>query len=142
MERLIELYKAHNKFGKANGMHLEINSPGNIRYTMKILPEHLATPIAAHGGIVAAMMDAVLGVTALSLTASQKNVVSTVEFKINYFNPALLDDELEAIGVVENQGKRIIVTSAQIKSLTHNRIVAKGIGTFNAYPAEKAGIII
>ncbi len=137
---IIEQYIANNHFGKTLGMNFKIVEPGLVHYFIKIDKEHLATPLAAHGGVISALMDGLLGVAALSVSAQENKVVSTVEFKINFLAPALLDDELIGIGKVEQQGKRLIISSGDIICPKRdNVLIAKAIGTFNAYPAEKAG---
>jgi len=137
---IIEQYIQHNHFGRTLGMDFKINEPGFVHYSLKITREHLATPLAAHGGVISALMDALLGVTALSAVHMDNKVVSTVEFKINFLAPALLDDELLGIGKVEQKGNRLVITSGDIICpQRNNTVIAKAIGTFNAYPAEKAG---
>lgn len=141
MHKILELYNRINKFGADQQMNYEVVEPGNIRYTMRVREEHMATPLAIHGGMLAAMMDALLGVTALSLSCEEGRLVSTVEFKINYFAPAKLNDLLVGTGRIESQGKRIIIASGEIEASGRSVTVAKGIGTFNAYPLEKSGIL-
>lgn len=139
---IIDQYIQHNHFGKVLGMDFKIIEPGTVHYTLKIAKEHLATPIAAHGGVISGLMDALLGVTALSAVYTDSKVVSTVEFKINFLAPAMLDDELLGIGKVEQKGNRLVITSGDIICPKRNNIlIAKALGTFNAYPAEKAGFI-
>lgn len=121
-------------------MDFKIIEPGVVHYHLTIKKEHLATPIAAHGGVISGFMDAILGVAALSGVHQDNNVVSTVEFKINFLSPALLHDELLGIGKIEQKGKRLIITSGDIICKNRNNtVIAKAIGTFNAYPAEKVG---
>jgi len=99
--------------------------------------------LAAHGGVISALMDGLLGVTALSVSANDHHIVSTIEFKINFLSAAFEGDTLQGIGKVENQGKRLIVTSGDIICPERSNIViAKAMGTFNTYPAEKAGYVI
>ena len=137
---IIEEYIVNNHFGKMLGMDFKIIDPGLVHYYLTINKEHLATPKAAHGGVIAAMMDGVLGVAALSKVADENKVVSTVEFKINYLAPALINDQLVGIGKVEQQGKRIIITTGDIICTNRNNLaIAKAMGTFNAYPFEKLG---
>lgn len=137
---IIEQYIQHNHFGKTLGMDFKIIEPGLVHYSLKITKEHLATPLAAHGGVISALMDALLGVTALSAVYEDNKVVSTVEFKINFLAPALLHDELLGIGKVEQKGNRLVITSGDIICPERNNtVIAKALGTFNAYPAEKAG---
>ncbi len=138
---IIEQYIAHNNFGNMLGMDFKIIEPGIVHYFMTIKEEHLSTPKAAHGGVIATLMDGVLGVAALSNVVEQNKVVSTIEFKINYLAPALLGDQLFGIGKVEQLGNRIIVSSGDIICINRNNmIIAKAMGTFNAYPFEKAGL--
>jgi acyl-CoA thioesterase len=138
--RIIEVYKKTNRFGDLVGMQLEIIAPGEIVYTLSIKDMHLATPFAAHGGVIATLMDGTLGVAALSQVVDEGRVVSTIELKLNFLSPAVLHDELTAHGKVVQAGNRIIYVEGEIRN-QKNEVVAKGSGTFNAYPAEKAGII-
>ena len=141
MHPIIEKYIEYNNFGRLLGLHFNIIEPGVVQHYLTITKDHLATPQTAHGGILSAMMDAVLGVAALSIVCQDMKIVSTVEFKLNYLNPALLGDELSGESFIEQKGNRIIVVSGTIKALQRDKIVAKGIGTFNAYPAAKVGLM-
>jgi uncharacterized protein (TIGR00369 family) len=138
--QLIHQYIQNNHFGKLLGMDFKIISEGLVEYRMKILPDHLATPAAAHGGVIAALVDAALGVAGLSAVHKQNKVVSTVEYKMNFLSPALVGDELLAIGKVEQKGNRILVISCDVICVNRqNKMIAKALGTFNAYDAAKAG---
>ena len=139
MEDLIRIYNEVNNFGRDNHFELKIIEEGLIHYEMTIEEKHLATPTAAHGGVIAAFMDAIIGVAALSAIHKDGKLASTIEFKINYFKPAYLGDTLKGIGKVDKKGKRIIFTSGEIYN-QHGDIVAKSIGTLNAYPFEKSDI--
>lgn len=137
---LIDQYITHNHFGKTLGMDFKIVEPGLVHYFLTIKKEHLATPLAAHGGVISALMDGLLGVAALSVSAIENKLISTVEFKINFLAPAFLGDSLQGIGKVEQQGKRLIIVSGDIFCTARNNVmIAKAIGTFNAYPSEKGG---
>lgn len=139
MNHLIEIYHQVNNFGRENNMKLTVIKPGEIIYEMEVLEKHLATVNTIHGGMIAALMDGVIGVAALSLVAQDKKLVSTVEFKLNYFKPAYLGDVLKGYGRVDNAGKRIISASGEIYN-QNGEMVAKAMGTFNAYPFDKSDI--
>ena len=48
--------------------------------------------------------------------------------------------KLLGIGKVEQKGNRLVITSGDIICPERNNtVIAKALGTFNAYPAEKAG---
>ena len=140
MNDILKAYHASNLFGRDHDFQLSIEQPGIISYEVIVQKKHLATPTVIHGGMIAALMDSILGVAALSLASEENKVVSTIEFKINYLKPVKLGDLLQGIGKVEQKGKRIFVSSGEIKNKKTGEIVAKGLGTFNAYPADKAGI--
>jgi uncharacterized protein (TIGR00369 family) len=141
MHKILRLYNSINNYGTINNLDLEIIADGHIRYTMPVKQEHLATPIAIHGGVMAAFMDALLGVAALSASCHEGKLVSTIEFKINYFAPARPGDVLVGEGKVIQKGNRIIVAEADVKVQGADHQVAKGLGTFSAYPIEKSGIL-
>lgn len=140
MEKLIELYNQINNFGRENNMILTVVKPGEIIYEMEVLDKHLATVSTIHGGMIAAMMDGVIGVAALSLVAHDKKLVSTVEYKINYFRPAYFGDVLKGYGRVDFAGKRIISTSGEIYN-QKGEMISKAMGTFNAYPFDKSDMV-
>lgn len=135
---LVAIYNQINSYGRANGMDLTVTRPGEVIYTMTIRDEHLSSPGTCHGGVVAGLMDAALGAAALSLAFTAGELVSTVEFKINYLHPVHLHDHLVARASVEHSGKTLVVSSAFISCPTRNNlVVARGMGTFNRYPADK-----
>ena len=138
IDQLIEQYKKTNAFGELMGMDLLSYEDGKVEYQLTISEKHLATPIAAHGGVISALMDGLLGVTALTVSAKNQCVVSTIEFKLNYLKPVILGDQLKGSSKILSQGKRLIVVEGEI----HNQngvLISKGQGTFNAYPKEKTG---
>jgi uncharacterized protein (TIGR00369 family) len=135
---LIVKYIAANQFGDFLGMQFQILKPGEVEYSMLVLPKHLATPVSAHGGAIAALMDAVVGVGALSKVCEQDKVVSTVEFKISFLRPVILGDELIGKSSVLKTGARILFMEGKIYN-QRNEMVAVSTATMNAYPKEKAG---
>lgn len=136
-ELIIEAYKESNKFGNDLGMNLISAGEGKAHYQLEISEKHMATPVAAHGGVIASLMDGTLGVAALAEAINKHHVVSTIEFKINYTNPVYTGDILDSKAEVLHAGKRIIVCEGKIFNQSGD-LVAKGTGTFNSYPAEKA----
>lgn len=136
-DKILEMYKASNNYGKFLEMELEVLAEGEVKYTIEIKEKHLATPIAAHGGVVAGVIDGTMGVAALTIAGKTNRVVSTVDLNINFLKPVKLGDKLEAIGTVLSAGKRLIYVEASVTN-QEGVLVAKSSGIFNAYPAEKA----
>ncbi len=136
-KQLEEAFKKSSKFDQLLGMSFEVVQPGEVIYKMKITDNHLSSPDTCHGGAIAAMMDAVLGLPVLSQAVTEDKLCATVEFKINYIKPARLGDELIGTNTIDFKGKSLVVSSGQIKNAKTGDLLAKGLGTFNLYPAEK-----
>ncbi|NEN22495.1 PaaI family thioesterase [Cryomorpha ignava] len=138
MNEILKKYDKVNAFGALLGLELNVIEPGKVVYRMEITEKHLSNPAAAHGGAIASMMDGILGVSALSLATEKHRLVSTVEFKINYFAPIKLGDKLVGVGQVVFEGNRLISSEGTIYCENENmNVVCKGLGTFNSYPVEK-----
>lgn len=121
-------------------MDFTIVKAGEVNYKLIISEKHLATPLSAHGGLISSLVDAALGVAGLSAVYEENKVVSTIEYKLNFLNPALLNDELLAKAKVEQKGKRILIISCDVFAVNRkNLTIAKALGTFNSYDAVKAG---
>lgn len=133
---IIQGYIKGNEFGRYLGMDFSIEGRGKVYYKMVVSENHLATPSTAHGGVLAALADAGLGVGALSVSAEFGNIVSTVEFKISYIAPAKLNDRLILTSKLVRAGKSIIFMEAQIIN-QNNELIAQANGTFNQYPVDK-----
>ena len=132
MNSTVEKYIEANAFGRFLGMDFTILSPGHIEYRLKMKKEFLATEIHAHGGLIAAFTDAVLGVAALSAVCDENKRVATVEFKLNFLIPVLAEDELKGTGKVIQKGKRLVITECEIYN-QKNELVSKAMGTFTSY---------
>lgn len=139
-EILIEIYQKTNQFGEYAGMELIKFEADGIAYRLEVKPEHLATPTTAHGGMIAGFMDGVLGLAALYASSERAELVSTVEFKINFLTPVRLGDVLIGEGKIVSAGNRIIVTEGKIYKEKNKEAVAIATGTFNAYPYQKSGM--
>ena len=134
---LIRQYIAWNEYGRLLGMDFKIPQAGEVIYEMTIKDLHLATPFAAHGGSVASLMDAALGVAALSKVCTTNRIVATVTITINYMRPALNNDHLTAHARVVKSGKSLLFVECSITN-QNEALVASGSAVMNAYPVEKA----
>ncbi|HLP56290.1 MAG TPA: PaaI family thioesterase [Fluviicola sp.] len=134
---IVQRYIEWNAFGRLLGMDFEIPESGKVIYRMTVTENHLATPIASHGGAIAALLDAALGVACLSKVCEQEKIVSTVAMNIQFMAPALLNDELITTAEVTKAGNRILFAEAVVKNASGDKIAA-ATATMNAYPVEKA----
>jgi len=136
IEALITLYRNINQFGKEIGLEYELLSDSIVINRLKIEPKHLSTPTVAHGAVVAALADSTLGLAALSVATKEENIVSTIEFKINYIRPVSLGDIITGIPNIRQKGKKIIFVEADFVN-QREELIATANGTFNQYPAVK-----
>jgi uncharacterized protein (TIGR00369 family) len=137
---MVAVYNQINHYGRSNGMELTVPVPGEADYRMTINEEHLSSPHTCHGGVLAGLMDSALGAAALTLAFTTQEFVSTVEFKMNFLHPVRLHDQLIARGRVDHAGNTLIVSSCVIYRVAEGQAdlaVARGLGTFNRYPADK-----
>jgi uncharacterized protein (TIGR00369 family) len=132
---IIDKYIESNEFGRLLGIDFTIQEPGICFSKILVNSEHSAIPKVAHGGFTAALMDATMGVGALSLVCREMKVVSTIEIKISFFNPVLINTIVSCKSYCVRQGKSILFMEGELRDES-NRILAKGSGSFNAYPAE------
>lgn len=135
----MEIYNKVNQFGNLNQMKFEVLKPGHVTYTLPVDVQHESSPGVMHGGFMAAFMDAVMGVAALSLTTEKGHLTSTVEFKLNFLKPVKTGEKLRGFGVVQHEGRRILVAEGKIYN-EKDELVALGLGTFNSYPVEKSAV--
>ncbi|WP_343634056.1 PaaI family thioesterase [Fluviicola sp.] len=133
---IIQQYIIWNRFGDLLGMDFKVEEKGRVSYKMIVKDIHLATPFAAHGGSVAALIDAALGVACLTEVCEDLKVVSTVNLTISYLIPALRDDELTADAQVVKSGKRILFVEGKVRN-QKGELVATASATMNAYPVSK-----
>ena len=83
------------------GLTLTVHEPGKITYSLQVDERHVSFHPACHGGVIAGMMDATLGVTALSWAIARQQLCATVEFKTHFFAPVKVGDR---------QGNRIKIS--------------------------------
>lgn len=134
---ILKKYNQTNLFGKYLDLQLDVVKAGNVSYKVKVKKQHLATVKSAHGGFISAIFDQIVGTAALSKAMVESKLVSTIEFKINYLQPAILHDELIGNGIVIKNGKRIYTVKGDIYN-QKKELIATGIATLNAYPYEKS----
>jgi acyl-CoA thioesterase len=138
LNSLIVSYIAQNNFGRLLGMQFEIEEPGKVIYTLQTNADHLATPLAVHGGCTAALLDATMGVGALSLVCDKNKVVATLEMKASFLKSIFVNEQLTAESIVVKKGRSLIFMEAEVYN-QKKQLVAKSSGTFTVMDAEKSG---
>ena len=103
---------------------------------LNVRKEHQQQDGFVHAGVIATMADHTAGYASFT-TVSEKFRILTVEFKINYFKPAL-GPLIICRSKVVNNGKKIKVTESEVFSVANGmeKLVSKGMFTQMAVASE------
>ena len=116
------------------GLRVQDADDDGSRFTMAIGPEHLQAYGTAHGGSIAGLLDAAMGLAIIGRLEPDEGC-ATIEMKLNFMAP-VMPGEVTATGRVITMGRRIVVASADAV-LGDGRIAATALGTFSRF-AEAA----
>ena len=105
---------------------------GTATFEVTVDESHLRTLGIAHGGLVASLLDSVLGCASWTLAPSGHHVV-TVQLNINYIRPAWLGEVLTAVADVRHAGQMTAVSRGEVRTQT-GALVAAASGTFMFLP--------
>ncbi len=110
---------------------------GIFETRLKIRQEHTQQDGFVHAGVIATMADHTGGYAAYT-TVSENFRILTVEFKINYFKPAV-GKVIVCRSKVINKGKKIIASESEVFSIFEDRekLVSKAMVTLMAVPISK-----
>ncbi len=110
---------------------------GIFESRLNIQPMHSQQDGFVHAGVIATMADHTAGYAAYT-TVSEEFRILTIEFKINYFKPAV-GDALICRSSVINNGRKIKVSESDIFSASggQEKRVAKAMVTLIAVAKEK-----
>ena len=96
---------------------------GSLTFEYKIR-EELTNPMGhLHGGVIAGMIDDIMGATVYSLDKSDYFV--TVNLSVDYFAPAMLGDVVQAVTKVVKEGRNIINVECELWLPAKKRLLAK-----------------
>ena len=101
---------------------------GAGRLILAVGPEHLRTLGIVHGGMIATLLDSVMGLDAGSRTPEGFYVV-TVQLNVNFIRPAWPGETLIATSVMKHEGRSTAVAQGEVRT-DAGALVATGSATF------------
>ena len=109
---------------------------GIFESRLKIRADHSQQDGFVHAGVIATMADHTAGYAAYT-TVSEKFRILTIEFKINFFKPAV-GQYIICRSKVVNNGKKIKVSESELFSLNEDqeKLIAKAMVTLIAVPSS------
>ena len=112
------------------GMRVTRADPDGSEFEITIAHEHLQAYGTGHGGVLAGLIDAAMGLAVLGQLPAGEGC-ATVEMKLN-FTRAARPGRLTATGRVLHRGRRIVTAAAEASD-GDGRLVAVGQGTFQRF---------
>jgi uncharacterized protein (TIGR00369 family) len=103
-------------------------APGRVRIELTVEPRHLRDLGIMHGGVLATLLDTVMG-TAVSAQAPSGHFVVTVQLNVNFIRPAWQGETLVATGEVTHSGRQTAVARGEVRT-SQDVLVGSGSGTF------------
>jgi len=123
-------------FPAAIGFEVDRAEYGIFETRLNIRSDHSQQDGFVHAGVIATMADHTAGYAAYT-TVSEAFRILTIEFKINFFKPAV-GKYIVCRSKVVNNGNKIKVSESEIFSLTEDqeKLVAKAMVTLIAIPSS------
>jgi len=114
---------------------------GRFETRLAVMNHHRQQDGFVHAGVIATMADHTAGYAAYT-TVTENERILTVEFKINFFKPAV-GDGLTCRSRVINGGRRIIVSESEVFSVDHGNetLVSKALVTLAVVPADRVAAL-
>jgi uncharacterized domain 1 len=116
----------HDSHNCNNTMGMEISYLGKGIAGIRKIRNHKLSTVGGfiHGGVLAALADAVMGEAAETLGGLYK----TVNLNVNYTAPAL-DEEIVAEGYIVHPGRTMVFSECKIFN-KKNQVIATGTGAY------------
>lgn len=116
------------------GFRLVSRSPQSASIVMEPAPEFLQEEGIIHGAILTALADTA-AIYTFHPALSPEMTMTSIEFKLNFLSPALIDGgAITAHSSVVRKGRKIGVCDVEVTQ--GNRLVAKGLFTYLFYARE------
>jgi len=123
-------------FPAAIGFEVDRVEYGIFETRLNIRQDHSQQDGFVHAGVIATMADHTAGYAAYT-TVSEAFRILTIEFKINFFKPAV-GKQIVCRSKVVNNGNKIKVSESELFSLNENqeKLIAKAMVTLIAIPSS------
>jgi uncharacterized protein (TIGR00369 family) len=121
-------------FYRLVGMEVVRADADGSAFSIAIDARHLQAYGTAHGGVIAGLLDAAMGLAILARLPGGEGC-ATIEMKLNFTGPAP-PGRLSASGRVLHEGRRIVTAAAEARA-EGGGLVAVGQGTFQRFALER-----
>jgi uncharacterized protein (TIGR00369 family) len=117
------------------GFQVDRVEAGLFDTRVTVRPEHRQQDGFVHAGVLATLADHSAGYAAYTLVPEDRRIL-TIEFKINFFKPAV-GDEVRCRARVLSAGRTVLVAESEVFAVNDGaeRLTAKATVTLMAVPA-------
>jgi uncharacterized protein (TIGR00369 family) len=129
---LMRLMEQEVPFNRFLGLRGDDVSEGRCRLSLPVRPEFVGDRLrpALHGGVVSALIDTAGGLAAWSALAPRE-VLSTVDLRVDFLEPAGMQGELTADAELVRKGNR--VCHVRVSVTQDGRLIAEGRAVYNIH---------
>jgi uncharacterized protein (TIGR00369 family) len=120
---------AGSAFYRWSGMTIAAAEPGAVTVALELNEHHLNIQGLAHGGVLATLADAAMGLSVRSaLEPGRKHV--TVEMSVHYLRP-ITKGRILASGSAVRIGRDVAYAEAEVRDAATDRTLARARGTYS-----------
>jgi uncharacterized protein (TIGR00369 family) len=123
----------HAPISQLIGLELVNVGEGTATFELEVTPNLFNSLGILHGGIIATIADAAMGV-AFGTLCGINDIFNTVEFKINFLHP-VKEGRIRARGRVVHRGNKTGVVEGEVENMKGD-LVAKSLGTMILLPPK------
>lgn len=123
----------HAPISQLIGLKLINVTEGTATFELDVTPNLFNSLGIVHGGIIATIADAAMGV-AFGTLCGINDIFNTVEFKINFLHP-VKEGRIRALGHVVHRGNKIGVVEGNVENM-NGELIAKSLGTMILLPPK------
>lgn len=112
------------------GAHLLEYSAEQVVVGLELLPRHMNNASQMHGGVMATLMDAAMGLCGTySADPETRKVAITLSMNVNFSAPATAGSQVRAVARCRTNGFKIFMASCDLLD-QDDRLIAFGEGVF------------
>jgi uncharacterized protein (TIGR00369 family) len=111
--------------------------PGKLHMSMPFKDEFIGNPVSRvlHGGVTAALMDHVGGFCAMSAIEEGNTLMSTVDLRIDYINPAPCET-IHCEAELTSRHRTMFRSDVTCWNSDRTKVIATARGLYNSFPSK------
>ncbi|GIW72052.1 MAG: hypothetical protein KatS3mg102_1594 [Planctomycetota bacterium] len=132
------MHEMHHPFARLLGIRIEVDAAGRPQGRVRVGPEHHNPAGVAHGGLVFALADTVMGAAVHLRDNPERAVFLATDVHVRYLRP-VIEGELHATAQLEAATRNTRVLSARVVREGDGAVVALLTSRYQRLQAPPAG---